>query len=151
MANPLRGEVDVLLDGRPFVLRYPMQALKELEARLGIDFDEMGADDEIDFEWHQAVTLIWCGLIHADQGYLKTGVANLTEQEVGMMILPDEIEEVVGKALEALQLSMQKLKNSPRLTPMAQSQSQPESTEKTADGAGKLSYKPGSGPSPSAQ
>lgn len=35
MANPLRGEVDIVLDGQPHTLRLTLGALAELEAGLG--------------------------------------------------------------------------------------------------------------------
>lgn len=35
MANPWRGEVDIVVDGEPRVMRLSLAALAELEARLG--------------------------------------------------------------------------------------------------------------------
>lgn len=37
MANPMRGEVELLLDGRPHVARLTLGALAELEHDLGAD------------------------------------------------------------------------------------------------------------------
>ena len=35
MANPMRGEAEIVLDGRPRVMRLTLGALAELEGRLG--------------------------------------------------------------------------------------------------------------------
>ena len=64
MANPWRGEVELVLDGVPHTLRLTLGALAELEASLGSDtlIDLVRRFEEQRFSSRDVVALIVAGL-----------------------------------------------------------------------------------------
>lgn len=93
MANKRRGYVDVELD-KPRRLRYDLNALAELEDRLGVPLDQI-ADVRLTIKNFRI--MIWAGLIHEDP--------ELTEEQVGAMVDGSNFVEVQQKVAEALALS----------------------------------------------
>lgn len=77
MANPHRGVVEVELDGQTFRLRFTLNALAEVENRLGLaSFAEIGGLLEKP-SVRSLRALLWGGLLHERP--------ELTEQQVGAM------------------------------------------------------------------
>lgn len=95
MVNPNRGDVEILLDGRPHTLRYTLNALAELAERLEIerlsDFENLGelGVGELRF-------LLWLGL--------KKHHPELSEAQVGDMDM--DLAEVGTKIGEAFSASL---------------------------------------------
>lgn len=77
MANPQRGTVEVELDGKPHQLRYTLNALAEIENRLGLQSIDEVLTALKGLSMRSLRTLLWAGLL--DQR------PELSEQDVGRM------------------------------------------------------------------
>lgn len=82
-ANKERGEAKVVLGGVEHTLRYDLNALVELEEKMGIPLSEMG---ETKISIKNVRSMLWAGLIHEN--------ADLTEVEVGSLVDMDNMAEV---------------------------------------------------------
>lgn len=91
MANKQRGFVTIELD-KERKLRYTLNALAEIEERLGVPLDEL---DKVTMGIKQLRVFLWAGLLHEDK--------NLTEIEVGDMVDFENLEYVNSKITEAFQ------------------------------------------------
>jgi hypothetical protein len=91
MANKQRGFVIIELD-KERKLRYTLNALAEIEDKLGVSLDEL---DKVQMGIKQLRVFLWAGLIHEDK--------ELTELEVGDMVDFDNMEYVNSKISEAFQ------------------------------------------------
>jgi len=89
MANKQRGFVDIELD-KARKLRYNLNALAELEDKLGTSLSDL---DEDKMGVKQIRTFLWAGLIHEDP--------EITEQEVGEMVDFENMEYINEKITEA--------------------------------------------------
>lgn len=86
---------------RPRRLKYDMNALCEIEDRLGITIAELST---IKVGMKQTRTIIWAGLVHED--------GELTEQQVGSFITMENMVEVQEKMANALAKNYQKANGS---------------------------------------
>jgi hypothetical protein len=91
MSNKIRGLVDINLD-KPRHLRYDLNALAEIEDKLGISIDQLAGG--FCFGMKAIRTVLWAGLIHEDE--------ELTEKEVGAMIDMENIEDVTSSIMDSL-------------------------------------------------
>lgn len=89
MANTQRGFVDIKLDKKR-KLQYDLNALAEIEDKLGINIYEM---HKIKVGMKNIRTILWAGLLHED--------AELTEEQVGSFVNITNIGEVQAKVSEA--------------------------------------------------
>jgi hypothetical protein len=89
MANKQRGIVEVELD-KVRHIRYTMNALAEIEDRLGVPLSEM---KDVKMTIKNVRVILWAGLIHEDK--------DLTLEEVGEMVDLGNFEEVQTKVAEA--------------------------------------------------
>lgn len=89
MANKQRGSVDIQLDKKR-TLRYTLNALAELEDRLGVSVSELA---KVDLGMKQIRTFLWTGLLHE--------APDITEQEVGNLVDFENMEYVSQKITEA--------------------------------------------------
>ncbi|MBC9785502.1 hypothetical protein H1S01_13425 [Heliobacterium chlorum] len=96
MANKQRGFVDIDLD-RPRKLRYTLNALAEIEDKLGVTVTKLS---EVTLGIKSIRTFLWAGLIHED--------ANLNEKDVGSWVDFDNIEYVQAKIAEAFETATRK-------------------------------------------
>jgi hypothetical protein len=99
MANKQRGIVEVELGGKVRNLRYTMNALAEIEDRLGVPLSEM---ENVKMTMKNVRIILHCGLIHEDE--------ELTEKEVGNMVDLENMQYVQERVAEAFAMS-QKGKN----------------------------------------
>jgi hypothetical protein len=99
MANKHRGMVAIELDKKRN-LRYTMNALAEIEDRLGVPLSEMG---NVKMTIKNVRVILWAGLIHEDK--------ELTPEDVGDMVDISNFEEVQEKVAEAFSM-VEKGKNS---------------------------------------
>ncbi|MCW2279109.1 hypothetical protein [Heliophilum fasciatum] len=93
MANKHKALVEIVLD-KPRTLRYDLNALAEMEAKLGVSLQEL---DQLTMGVKQLRTFLWAGLIHEDP--------TLTEHEVGGWVDMDTLSMVNEKITEAFQLA----------------------------------------------
>ncbi|MBC9785859.1 hypothetical protein H1S01_15340 [Heliobacterium chlorum] len=96
MANKQRGFVDIELD-RPRKLRYTLNALAEIEDKIGVSVTELG---ETNLGIKSIRTFLWAGLIHED--------TNLTEKDVGDWVDFENLEYVQRKIAEAFETATRK-------------------------------------------
>lgn len=96
MANKQRGYVEIKLD-KLRRLRYTMNALAEIENKLGMPVSEL---DSAKLGVKEVRTILWAGLIHEDK--------DLTEEQVGDMVDLDNFEEVQKKIAEAFEAATRK-------------------------------------------
>lgn len=89
MANKQKGNVSVSLD-KVRTLRYTLNALGEIEDRLGVSIQDMG---DIKMTIKNLRTLLWAGLMHEDK--------ELTELQVGDMVDVKNLQDVQKKVVEA--------------------------------------------------
>lgn len=94
MANKHRGIVEVELGGKVRNLRYTMNALAEIEDKLGVAMADM---KDIKMTIKNVRVILWAGLIHEDK--------ELTIEEVGDMVDMSNFEEVQEKVAEAFAMS----------------------------------------------
>lgn len=93
MANKQRGFVEIELDKKR-TLRYTLNALAELEDRLGVSVSELA---NVTMGMKQIRAFLWSGLLHESP--------DLTEQEVGNMVDFDNMEYISQKITEAFTAS----------------------------------------------
>ena len=91
MANKHKSLVTIELD-KVRKIRYTLNALAEIEEKLGAKLDQL---DKIDMGIKELRTFLWAGLIHED--------AELTEREVGNLVDFDNMEYINQKITEAFQ------------------------------------------------
>ncbi|MBC9786294.1 hypothetical protein H1S01_17690 [Heliobacterium chlorum] len=96
MANKQRGIVDIVLD-KPRKLRYTLNALAEIEDKLGVSVTELNGAN---LGMKAIRTFLWAGLAHEDE--------DLTEREVGEMVDFDNFAHVQEKIAEAFELGTRK-------------------------------------------
>jgi hypothetical protein len=96
MANKHKAMVEVQLDKKRNI-RFTMNALAEVEDRLGFRLDEIEGKK---LSIKQIRALLFCGLMHEDE--------NLTEEMIGDMIDLGNIKYVQEKMSEAFELSQAK-------------------------------------------
>lgn len=96
MANKHKAMVEVQLDKKRNI-RFTMNALAEVEDRLGFRLDEIEGKK---LSIKQIRSLLFCGLMHEDE--------NLTEEMIGDMIDLGNIKYVQEKMSEAFELSQAK-------------------------------------------
>lgn len=89
MANKQRGFVEIQLDKKR-TLRYTLNALAELEDRLGVSVSELA---NVAMGMKQIRAFLWTGLLHEDP--------DITEQEVGNLVDFENMEYVSKKITEA--------------------------------------------------
>lgn len=92
MANAQRGYVEVELD-KTRTFRFTLNALEEVEERLGFDLAEMEGKK---LKIKEIKVIMWAGLIHEDP--------ELTLDDVGAMIDMENlsyVQEKMGKAFKA--------------------------------------------------
>lgn len=89
MANAQKAIVPIKLD-KERNLRFTLNALAEIEDKLGIPLSKMG---EVDLGIKAVRTMLWAGLIHEDP--------QITEQEVGNMVDFDNMAYIQEKLSEA--------------------------------------------------
>lgn len=89
MANKHRGIVEIELD-KVRHLRYTMNALAEIEDKLGVTIEKIG---EVEMTVKAVRVILWAGLIHEDEA--------LTEREVGNMVDMENFFYVQEKIAEA--------------------------------------------------
>jgi Phage tail tube protein, GTA-gp10 len=90
MANKQRGESKLVLGGKEVSLRYDLNALVELEEKMGVPLSEMG---EMKITIRNVRAMLWAGLIHENE--------ELTEKEVGGLVDMQNMEEVQVAISEA--------------------------------------------------
>lgn len=95
MANKHRGIVEINLD-RPRHLRYTLNALSEIEDKLGIPLTEIG---KTPLGIKAVRVILWAGLIHEDP--------DLTVEAVGDLVDFGNFEEVQLKIAEAFEAATQ--------------------------------------------
>lgn len=95
MANPHRGEVELLAGDERLVLRFTMNTLCALEEKFGLPIAQVGQmiEKPEDFKVATARTFLWAGLLHANPA--------LTEDEAGAIEVEGGIPVVMGKVMEA--------------------------------------------------
>ncbi|MBC9785107.1 hypothetical protein H1S01_11370 [Heliobacterium chlorum] len=96
MANKQRGVVDIELD-KSRKLRYTLNALAEIEDKLGVSVAELNGAN---LGMKAIRTFLWAGLIHED--------SELSEREVGEMVDFDNFAYVQEKIAEAFELATRK-------------------------------------------
>lgn len=74
--------VSITLD-KPRQLRYDLNAMAEIEERLGVGLDKL---DQIEMKAKTARLMLWAGLIHED--------SSLTPEQVGAMVDMGSLNEV---------------------------------------------------------
>ena len=89
-ANVKRGEEKVVLGGVERVLRYDMNALVELEEKMGMPLSELG---NVSVTMRNVRSMLWAGLIHAEPELTEPEVGGLVD--MGNMV---EVQEAIGKA-----------------------------------------------------
>jgi hypothetical protein len=89
MANNQRKEVKITLD-KERTLRFTLNALAEIEDKLGIPLQKMG---EVELGVKAIRVMVWAGLLHEDE--------EITERAVGNMIDFGNLEEVQKAVAEA--------------------------------------------------
>ncbi|PFW43801.1 hypothetical protein [Priestia megaterium] len=82
-ANKERGESKLTLGEKEFTLRYDLNALVELEDKLGVPLSEMG---NIQITIKNVRSMLWAGVIHQEP--------EITEREVGSYVGMENMEEV---------------------------------------------------------
>lgn len=90
MANKQRGESKIILNGEEKKLRYDLNALVELEDKMGVPISELG---NIKMSIKNIRSLIWCGLLHEDE--------TITEVEIGKHITMENLTEVQESVMAA--------------------------------------------------
>jgi hypothetical protein len=93
MANKERAIVEIELD-KPRNLRFTLNALAEIEDRLGVPLSKLG---EVELGIKAAQIILWAGLIHEDE--------SLTLKQVGDMVDLTNLEYVQQKIGEAFALA----------------------------------------------
>ncbi|MTV50090.1 hypothetical protein GJ688_14025 [Heliobacillus mobilis] len=93
MANKHKSLVEITLD-KPRKLRYDLNALAELEDKLGVSLQEL---DQLAMGVKQLRVFLWAGLVHEDPG--------LSEIDVGAFVDLENLGEVNQKITEAFQLA----------------------------------------------
>ncbi|MZP28686.1 hypothetical protein GTO91_03000 [Heliobacterium undosum] len=96
MANKQRGFVDIDLD-KPRRLRYTLNALAEIEDKLGLTVTELG---EANLGLKAIRTFLWAGLIHE--------APELTEKAVGDWVDFENMAYVQTKIAEAFETATRK-------------------------------------------
>lgn len=91
MANKHRGFVEIGLD-KPRRLRYTLNALAEIEDRLGVSLADLGS---VKLGIKAVRLILWAGLIHED--------ADLTVVQVGDLVDFGNFEEVQTKIAQAFE------------------------------------------------
>lgn len=89
---PEKRYVTIELD-KPRRLRFDLNALAEIEERLGVGIDKLG---DLDMKAKTARVMLWAGLIHEDQ--------SITPEDVGGMVDLDNlgyVQERIAAALAA--------------------------------------------------
>lgn len=104
MPNERRGEVEVVLDGKPLTLRPSFEALVEIEQRLGLTLAEVGARalaGSLGLQ-HVAV-IIWAGARAADAdgapSLIEIGEAVVEAGYSSFLVNPDESVEGARQSL----------------------------------------------------
>ncbi|SET83520.1 gene transfer agent family protein [Oceanicella actignis] len=97
MANPARGEVEIVLDGRPHVMRLTLGALAELEAALGAEglVGLARRFEEGSFSAADLLRLIGAGLRGAG--------ASISDQELGAMRIEGGVHGAARAAARLLE------------------------------------------------
>jgi hypothetical protein len=90
MANKERGLVEIELGGKVRTLNYDLNAMAELEDKLGIEVSEM---ENMKMSIKNVRAMLWAGLIHEDE--------ELTEKEVGAMVNMQNMNYVQERLTEA--------------------------------------------------
>lgn len=99
MPNPLRGVVDVELDGTTHQLKYNLNAFAELEEVLELgSIQEIAALVTANLSMRTLRALLWAGLLHNN--------SKLTEQEVGEMDF--QVGHVAERVSQALALAFKR-------------------------------------------
>ncbi|MCW2278739.1 hypothetical protein [Heliophilum fasciatum] len=96
MANKHRGIVEIELD-KPRNLRYTLNALAEIEDKLGVNVGEM---DGANLGIKAIRVILWAGLIHED--------TELTETQVGEMVDFENFAQVQEKIAAAFEVATRK-------------------------------------------
>jgi hypothetical protein len=95
MANEQRGEAKLVLGEKEYVLRYDLNALVELEDKMGIPLSEMG---NVQITIRNIRSMLWAGVLHQ--------APEVTEQEIGKHVDMENMEEVqtaISKAFNKVQ------------------------------------------------
>lgn len=95
MANKERGEAKVVLGDSEYTLRYDLNALVELEDKMGVPLSEMG---EMKITIRNVRSMLWAGILHEN--------AEITEKEIGSHVDMENMEEVqsaISKAFSKVQ------------------------------------------------
>ncbi|MCY8048446.1 gene transfer agent family protein [Bacillus haynesii] len=90
MANKQRGESKVTLGDKEYSLRYDLNALVELEDRMGVPLSEMG---EMKITIRTVRSMLWAGVLHENP--------DVTEEELGKYVDMENLEDIQGAISEA--------------------------------------------------
>lgn len=90
MANKQRGESKIVLGDKEYTLRFDLNALVELEDKMGVPLSEMG---EMKITIRNVRSMLWAGVLHQEP--------EITEQEIGKFVDMDNMEEVQTAISEA--------------------------------------------------
>lgn len=83
MANKERGESKLVLGEKEYTLRFDLNALVELEDKLGVPLSEMG---NMKITIRNIRSMLWAGILHE--------APELTEAEIGKYVDMGNMEEV---------------------------------------------------------
>lgn len=95
MANTQRGESKLVLGGNEYTLRYDLNALVELEDKMGVPLSEMG---EMKITIRNVRSMLWAGILHEND--------EITEKEIGKFVdmeNMEEVQEAISKAFSKVQ------------------------------------------------
>lgn len=112
--------IPIELDRTRYLI-YDLNALAELEDRVGeLDTFFKSISEKKSLPLKTMRLLLWAGLISEDE--------EITEKIAGALVLPDNLEYVTGKIIEAINSSMPE---SQEKKPVSKVQNEPQSEEST--------------------
>lgn len=101
MANPIRGEVDVKVGEDNFTLVFTINAIVELEEKLGKPISEIAGGMGANVSFSLLRTLFWAGL--QDRHGLSETEAGALMQEIGFVKASELVTQAFGRAFPEAQ------------------------------------------------
>lgn len=113
MANKLKGEISVTLNGEDHVLKYDMNSMVEIEDKLGVTGLEAILEKLRSIDFKTLRLLLWAGLVHAHMDENEQPTLKVTDVGSMKFNMVDTIEKIAAAVQEGMGIEQEESPNVP--------------------------------------